>query len=480
MKKISAKEIILKFTKEKKFMVCEQQLYVAEAGYWRRIPFEEMQKCMRRHLSEEENLEISSSMLTEVYRRMIADVAFEIPIEKVLHKDAILCNNGRVDLKTCRLVTGEPKPHFLYQSRFSFNPQVKAENAPTFQRFLESSLGNDKKKWKLLLQILGYCLTDVPLAEVFFVLLGKPGTGKSVILKLLGRVVGEENTTAIPFTRLGSRFNVGRLAGMKLNICTELSGGKMKNLDIIKAIISGERIMGEFKGETPFEFIPRVKLICAGNIFPQISETTGSDAILRRLVVLRFTEKVTEENRDLELLEKLWQEKDVIFSLALQELFELTKIKFRFAVPEDSNDFINDLKVGNEAVEMFVNENCEFSENNRIHVCALWEAFQKFTEENAIEIKITQTQFSQEIGLLEGVKRTRFRENGKSLRGFSGIALRREEPIGYRKIFPLQTEKTVERSGTGTERKNQLRQDSRLASTESKEDRKCNERTGSR
>lgn len=480
MKKMSARDVILKFNKEQNFMVCQQQLYEAEEGYWRRVPYEEMQKCLRSHLSEEENLEISSSVLNEVYRRMLSDVAFEIPEEKVLHEDRILCNNGVVDLTTCRLSMEEPRPQFLYHADFSFNPQAKLEDAPAFLKFLDTSLKKDERKRKLLLQILGYCLTDTASAEAFFVLLGKPGTGKSVILKLLGRVVGEENTTAIPFNRLGSRFNVGRLAGMKLNICTELSGDKLKNVDIIKAIISAERIMGEYKGETPFEFIPRVKLICAGNVFPKIPETTGSDAILRRLVVLRFTEKVTEENRDRELLEKLWSERDVIFSLALKALCELKRNGFRFAVPEDSDDFVNVLKAGNDAVETFVEENCEFSENNRIHVCALWEAFQKFVDQNALDLRISQTQFSQEIGLLKGIKRTRFRENGKSLRGFSGIALRREEPIARRKIFPLQTEKSAERDGTGTENKNPLRQDSRLSSTEVKEEKICNERTGSR
>lgn len=445
MKKISAKEIIVKFKSEKKFMFCQQQMYMAMEGFWKKIPYEEVQKCMRSHLAEDENLEVSSSMLTEVYRRMLSDTDFEIPLENAVHEDLVLCANGIANLRTCQLDAENQKKIFLHRANFSFDPQAKLNGAPIFQKFLETSLGKDEKKTKLLLQIFGYCLTDIVAAEVFFVLLGKPGSGKSILLKLLGRVVGEENITSMPFNRLGSRFNVGRLAGVTLNISTELSGEKLKNIDIIKAIVSGDRIMGEYKGEMPFEFSPRVKLICAGNVFPRISDTTGSDAILRRLVVLRFTKKVDAESRDRGLLEKLWQERDVIFSLALKEVYELKKNGFRFAVPEDSDDFLNVLNAESQAVEMFVNEKCEFSENMRIHICVMWEAFQQYLEENALDVKITLTQFSQEIGLLEGVRRTRFRENGKSLRGFEGIALRRNNPNTAKK-----TEESVERTGTGT------------------------------
>ena len=449
MKKLKFSDLVLKFIREKNFLVCENQLFELSEGYWRRVPFEEIQKRFRYHLSEEENLLVSSAMLTELYRRIITDVTFEVPLESLLHENYILCNNGMVDLMSLRVSGKDDQKKFMYRAAFSFEEKAKQEDAPEFQKFLDVSLGGDEKKKILLYQILGYCIADTTPAEFFFVLLGKPGTGKSVLLKLLGRVVGEENITSMPFNRLGSRFNVGRLAGMKLNICSELNSEKLKNIDLIKAIISGERIMGEYKGEAPFEFTPRAKLVCAGNVLPQIPETAGADAILRRLVVLRFTEKVPEEWRDPELLEKLWQERDVIFSVALKEFKNLRRQNFHFEVPEDSKDYIECLSAGNEAVETFVQENCKLSADGRIHLCVLWDAFLNYVDENGLDVKLSKTQFSQEIGMIDGVRRTRFRENGRSLRGFQGIDIGRSTEA-REALFSLENKKTAERTGTGT------------------------------
>lgn len=66
--------------------------------------------------------------------------------------------------------------------------------------------------------------------------------------------------TAIPFYCLEKRFNLARLADVRLNISTELSEKSFAATEIYNA----EVVTAEHKGTKPFEFRLRCKAINAG------------------------------------------------------------------------------------------------------------------------------------------------------------------------------------------------------------------------
>ena len=125
------------------------------------------------------------------------------------------------------------------------------------------------------------------------------------------------------------------------------------------------------------------------------------------------------------MLEKLEQEKNAIFSNALDALVELRKREFRFTIPEDSRKLIEQLVDESKAVENFVRERCIMESTAKIHNCEIYEAFKQYCSENLMEILITQNQFLQKISHVKGVTRSKFRINGSApLAGFLGIRLK--------------------------------------------------------
>lgn len=418
-KKNQIPEIVNTFLKKGVFRTVNSELYENKSSYFSHIRPENAAKTIRKYLPEDIAFSISTSALIEIHRQILSNENFEIPEKQLHHPFLIKVQNGIVDVRTGKMVSVNDAV-FLNEYAFRFIENPSLQDSSAFYQFLQTSL-DLKEKQKLLLEIIGYVLSDITVAKKAFFFLGPPDSGKSVILALMEKIVGTENTTSIPFNALGSRFNRARLANSHVNICTELDSGRMKNVDTFKAITSNERMMGEHKGQQAFEFTVRTKLLSAGNVMPTLPELSGADAILTRMVVLRFQANAKEKN--LELLNQLWKEKDVIFSLAIRELVSLVKNAYVFTQPEDSLSYISELEVSYRAVDEFVEERCELKADAQVHFMELWEEFNRFSEENGYERLISKLEFGQKITVLPGVSRTRFRKNGKSLRGYKGIRL---------------------------------------------------------
>lgn len=418
-KKNQIPQIVHTFLKNGIFRTVNSELYENKSSYFSHVRPENAAKTIRKYLPEDVAFTISTSALAEIHRQMLSNEDFEIPTEKLEHPFLLKVQNGVVDVRTGKMVSVKDKV-FLYEYPFRFIEKPSLQQNTAFYSFLQTSL-DLKEKQQLLLEIIGYVLSDITVAKKAFFFLGPPDSGKSVILALVEKIVGAENTTSIPFNALGSRFNRARLANSHVNICTELDSGRMKNVDAFKAITSNERMMGEHKGQQAFEFTVRTKLLSAGNVMPTLPELSGADAILTRMVVLRFQANAKEKN--LELLNQLWKEKDIIFSLAIRELVSLVKNAYVFTQPEDSLSYITELEVSYRAVDEFVAERCELKADAQVHFIELWEEFNRFSEENGYERLISKLEFGQKITALPGILRTRFRKNGKSLRGYKGIRL---------------------------------------------------------
>ena len=419
-KKIKIPEIVNTFLKKRVFCTVNGEIYENRNTYFSHVRPENVAKTIRKYLPEDVAFNISTGALAEINRQMLSNESFEIPEEQLNHPFLLKVQNGVVDVKTGQMVSANDVV-FLYQHSFRFNDHASLNVGSAFYEFLETSLDLKEKK-ELLLQILGYILSDITVAKKAFFFLGPPDSGKSVILALVEKVVGMDNTTSIPFNTLGSRFNRACLASSRVNICTELDSSKMKNIDAFKAITSNERIMGEHKGKEPFEFTVRTKLLSAGNVMPALPELVGSDAILRRMVILRFTRSTSE--KDPELLEKLWEERDTIFSLAIKELASLCKNGYTFIQPQDSMTYFQEMQACCRSVDDFISDRCELTPDAQIHFVELWEEFCGYCDENGYDRLISKLQFGQKIAALPGITRTRFRRNCKPLRGYRGIRIK--------------------------------------------------------
>lgn len=373
--------------------------------------------------------------IADASKYMVKDVLFRLRNsgynELVFYNDSVYdyvnVNNGVFDTNDGKLKQHLKNENFSYCLDFNYRTDIREENLEVFNKYIEDTFPEETEvKRKLLLEIIGYSVSDLLGAKALFLFHGKTNSGKSQILELISSVIKPNCVvTTVPLERLGNSFNLASLYNSKVNVLTELNRDSFKCLDIIKQLTANETVMAEEKGKEPFSFRLTTKALCASNIMPRINEVEGMQAIINRLVILKFNKTVDSDKIDLFLLEKLKKEKDYIFSLALDELVKLRKNNFKFTEPNDSKVLKNMYMSKANVVEDFIEDNCRFEEGAKAHFSELYESFIKYCLDNCIsDVKITQSQFTEKITEIEGLTRKRFRINGsRAYWGVEGVKL---------------------------------------------------------
>lgn len=152
----------------------------------------------------------------------------------------------------------------------------------------------------------------------------------------LRKLLDCEDTTQIAFAKLGDRFAKGALRESRVNICSEMSEQGFPDIDVFKALTGGDSIFGERKGRDGFSYRPKVKLLNAGNVMPVPKKNDGTAAIAERMLFLVFNKSISRECWEMDLVDKLFLEKDFICSLAVDTLKGLYESNFQFCIPADS------------------------------------------------------------------------------------------------------------------------------------------------
>jgi len=244
------------------------------------IPQNELQMELRKYLTPETRMNMSPYQLN-----IVIDLIRQNPD---VHIDTSVCNTGQVAFRNgiYTVNDGSLQPpnddyHWAVVDA-CYLANVSLEDAPVFQKFLISSLDLKKspKKAELLMEIIGYILSDYTVAKKSFFFIGEPSSGKSKILEVMQKLVGDESVSQIALSMIGSRFSLGQLRGKRLNVCTELPSNKFPAINVFKALTAGDRIYGELKGKDGFSYYPRVKLINAGNSVPLPANTDGTSSVI--------------------------------------------------------------------------------------------------------------------------------------------------------------------------------------------------------
>ncbi len=144
-----------------------------------------------------------------------------------------------------------------------------------------------RRKSGIAWEIIAWLMTPDTRIQKALLLLGEGGTGKSTFLKALTAFLGKENVSTLPLHKLeGDRFAAARLVGKLANICADLPSTHLETSSIFKAITGGDRIAGEYKYGTGFDFTPFARLVFSANQPPRSGD--ASNAFYQRWVVLPF------------------------------------------------------------------------------------------------------------------------------------------------------------------------------------------------
>lgn len=207
---------------------------------------------------------------------------------------------GVVDLTTGILATPDPEKN--HHSR-STNVAPQPMPTPRWQRFLTDTFGDDEDGRQMidfLHELLGYSITGDVGAQVMPFLYGQGKNGKSVLLDVMVKLLGDYADAAPPGFLLARPFeghptDLAELHGRRIIICSEFKPGDRFDEGRVKLLTGGDRIKARRMRQDFFSFNPTHKLWLLGNHRPEVG--TGGYAFWRRIKLIPFERTVPDARK---------------------------------------------------------------------------------------------------------------------------------------------------------------------------------------
>lgn len=380
-------------------------------------------------LDKDCRLKLSTSQVKEVVERLKLQPDIEIEAER-FNDDPNIINlaNGVFDIRTKELLQPLPDQMFINVVGFSYIAGADIGDAPNFKKFVATSLVGDEQKQKRFLEMIGYSVSNSFAAKKTMIFHGAPHSGKSVALELVKRVFGVEHTSALQLNQLSSRFASGRLSTARLNINGDIDSDVLKDISVFKQILGCDTLPGEFKFKNIFEFKPQVHLLFGCNSLPKVKNISGVQAFIDRVAILDFPVSITQDNWDTELVDKLFVERDVIFSLAMDALHNLTERNMVFTEDAGSLAVFEEFKNQLDPISAFIHEACAEDEQAQCYCGEFVKSFRMWCHDCGYDLKLSDNQISQAVITNHHIIKRKGRINGgRSMAKFVGLGLRDED-----------------------------------------------------
>ncbi|MFI5868160.1 phage/plasmid primase, P4 family [Streptomyces sp. NPDC051546] len=213
----------------------------------------------------------------------------------------VLCTPaGVVDLRTGAVRGADP--HKDFNSRATSTGPAPMP-IPRFVRFLRDTFGDDCEGTAMIGYVqllLGYSITGDVGAQVMPFLFGPGKNGKSVLLDLFMKLMGDYADTAPPGFLMarsheGHPTDLTELHGRRVIICSEVKPGDRFDEARVKHLTGGDRIKARRMRQDFFSFEPTHKLWLLGNHRPEVG--TGGFAFWRRMRLVPFERTVSDDRK---------------------------------------------------------------------------------------------------------------------------------------------------------------------------------------
>lgn len=319
----------------------------------------------------------------EAQKNRIKDASFQVKIASTLpHGRALNDRAEWVCLKNCmlNLHTLEARPHAKdYYCTVSLDitwAPEKANKCDRFKAFLKETVQTPEVIDQVQ-EFAGYCLTRDTRYAKCLLAIGPGADGKTTLIKILRKMVGPENTSAISFQDLEDQFLRSSLYNKLLNISTEV-GSRALESPYFKAITSGDPISAAYKHKDTFTFIPYCKLIFAANKLPRVLD--NSDGFFRRVLPVEFKRQFLYD-ADVDLYETLEKEMPGIFEWAVVGYHRLVKQRC-FTDCNETRDLLLGYRRLNNPVLCYVEDRCILGDEYEAGKDALYIEFRNYCASN--------------------------------------------------------------------------------------------------
>jgi putative DNA primase/helicase len=347
------------------------------------------------------------------------DDANEVFLAHMTNGVLVLNNNGLI------LRPFSPDYYSRFQCPVVYNEKAKA---PEFLAMLEGRLENEADD-ALVLQYAGQCLTGYNMTKRILILDGDQDSGKTTFMKLIGGVVGEDNTSQLRTEHLSERFELNRYAGKPLLYGTDVANDFLSTnqAEKLKSMVGGDWLESEAKHRNKGQRIRgNFNIIIGTNNRLSPPSDTHVGAWRTRFLCVPF--KASKPFTKIADYDKLLLQKEGsgIFNLMLNGLLDLRqelKKSGGYRLTAVQQRRIDDLLAEAESVRHFVLECIERSEGESVKSEDLVEIYGEYCADKGWEPKPPQSFYKQ---LRQEMLRNHHAALSNSLiggRGYRGIRL---------------------------------------------------------
>lgn len=195
-----------------------------------------------------------------------------------------------------------------YALPYEWNPEAAC---PRFERFVQE-VQPDEKGRDMMQMLGGLLLVPDTSYNVFFILLGEGGCGKSTFLKILAAALGPDNVCSVPLSMFAEKHTTHRLTRALANFVEDsptVDGRSLASIEgVLKQVTDGALMHVEPKGIDPWEAPATARCVfCQNPPLPQFLDR--SEAIWDRLRVIPFKSRIRgTEGQNPKLVEEITAE----------------------------------------------------------------------------------------------------------------------------------------------------------------------------
>jgi putative DNA primase/helicase len=308
------------------------------------------------------------------------------------------CTNGTVDLRAGKLRRHDRNGLMSKKAPVAYDP---AADCPLWKECLIDWMLGDAEKAAYLQRQAGYTLTGCTNEEVMPILWGAGRNGKTKFYVTIYNVLGDgEYAKAANFDSFvvkkgdeGMPNDIAGWCGMRLIVAAEGEHSKRLAETKLKLCIGRDPVVGEFKYQEEFTYIPTYKVWLVTNPKPRIVGTT--EAIWDKIHFVAWKRYYRPEERDMQLQEKLNAEASGILNWMIEGCLQWQKtgLALPSSMREDTQAYRHEQDVGGR----FIDEECIVGEGFMSPKKLTYIYFKEWAEEAGEHYTMAQVEFNEKI-----------------------------------------------------------------------------------